>query len=159
MSDYFRVMCRADAGISSRDLAQFIIDGSYFDDKPTFEPTGIMGRDDSGRDWLFLTIHYDSGRRPIIVWKSTDNRLVQEEIAEASDALTGAGFAAEATLYESLKSTTVIYALEVNTANLDDDAWSMIDSVEAYLARQGDGIVYVPGDGFFDADLRRLVAL
>lgn len=35
----------------------------------------------------------------------------------------------------------------------------MIDALEAHLARRCEGIIYAPDDGFFDADLNRLVAL
>lgn len=60
---------------------------------------------------------------------------------------------------ESLDQTKQVIAIEVDPGALTEYAWAMIDCVEAHLAKRLNGIVYAPGDGFFDERLRPILAM
>lgn len=140
-------------------MARFICDGVFFDHQPTFIPADALRRT-AAEEWTSLQVVHDPEKRPIILWRSAGGNLLAEDIAEATQALSSsADSVALPGLADSLSETSVIYAFEVNESSLTDDAWNMLDALEAHLARTCDGIVYSPGDGFLDADLKLVAAL
>lgn len=157
MSTFLRVFCRSSALVTPAELAQFILDGIFFE-QPRFDPPDALERT-AGEDWESLAIFYDREMRPIVLWRTSAGPLLAEDIAEATDALSSADTLYATDLADRLAGTSVIYAFEVNESTLTDDAWNMLDALEAHLARQYDGIVYAAGDGFFDADLIRVATL
>ena len=158
MSSFIRVLCRQSGGVSPAELAQFVRDGVFFDDPPSFDPSDALSQTAS-EDWSTLAIHFHPQLRPVIVWKTAGGPLLADEIAEAVEALSMADDPIKTELIDRLSATSVIYALEINESTLTDEAWNMVDSLEAHLARRGAGIVYAPDDGFFDEDLERLVTV
>ena len=157
MSTFIRVFCRNSVAVTQSELAEFICDGIFFDDQPTFKPADALQRTEA--DWDSLLVFFDPDKRPIVLSRTSGGGLLAEEISEAADALSSADTLAAPDLADRLSATSVIYAFEVNETSLTDDAWSMLDAIEAHLARKCDGVVYAPGDGFFDANLSRVAAL
>jgi hypothetical protein len=56
-----------------------------------------------------------------------------------------------------IAQTRHIVAIEIDADRLTDDAWEMLDVVETEIAQTCDGIIYAPGEGFYDAS-RNLLA-
>lgn len=56
---------------------------------------------------------------------------------------------------EKLRSTAQVISFEVFPKRFDDDAWEVVDAMEASMARALDGLV-VTDDGVYDAQLRLL---
>jgi hypothetical protein len=110
--------------------------------------------------WAALKVFYDGVKRPIVIYRNTDDEALQNEVSEAVSALQeSAGEGAHPDLVQQLQATKQVIAIEVNKARLSDAAWSMIDSVEGFTAERFEGIIYAPDDGFFDANLKRLCQL
>ena len=158
MTTYLRVFGQAHRRISRTEIAGFVFDGVYFDEPPTIEVADAAG-ERGGDEWTVLHIRYDAARRPIVLHMTTGGVLLGDEVTEAIEALNAMGIPKAADLVLRLSGTSIIYAFEVDERNLTEDAWNMVDALEAYLARQCEGIVYAPHDGIFDADLNRLLAL
>ena len=158
MTTYLRVFGKAHRRIGRTEITGFVIDGVYFDEPPTIE-VADPGGELVGDEWTVLHIRFDATRRPIILHMTTGGVLLGDEVAEAIEALIDMGIPRTTDLVVRLSSTSIIYAFEVDERSLTQDAWNMVDALEAYLARRCEGIVYAPNDGFFDADLNRLVGL
>ena len=158
MTTYLRVFGQAHRRISPTEIAGFVFDGVYFEEPPRIE-VGDAAGERVGDEWTVLNIRYHAARRPIVLHMTTGGVLFGDEVTEAIEALTAMGIPKTAELVLRLRRTSIIYAFEVDERNLTEDAWNMVDALEAYLARRCEGIVYAPNDGFFDSDLNRLVAL
>ena len=156
MSDFIRVFCRLPEQIPSENIEEFVDEGAYFDETPAIE----VERRAADGSWESIAIRYDPSRRPIILWCNVDDGLLREEVDEILEELRNEPLdAPPARIADRLRSSTVAYAFEVDAEGLGDEAWAMVDSLEAHLARECDGIVYAPGDGFFDAELRPILSL
>ena len=142
MSDYIRVFCRSSRLIALTEITEFIKDGVYFEEEPRFDPP----LSDVEGDWQRLTVFYQPEKRPIVLHKNAGDPLMHEEIAEIS-----AGSAEG--LHRRLQETAQTITIEIHLSALTEEAWEMLDSLEAYLARTYDGIVSVDGEGFYDAAL------
>ena len=129
------------------DVAELIRDGIFFGQPLTFEPPDAPERVGQA-DWENLSISYDRERRPIIVWRHSRGALLASDIAEAIEVLSSADAPGVSDLVERLQNSSVVYAFEVSEDSLSDDAWTMLDALEAHLARTCDGIVYAPAMGF-----------
>src|SRR5207237_172596 len=125
-----------------------------FETRPIFIST--KASESSSGESESLKIIYDPERRPVIVWRNVNDDLLQEEKQEAKEAIR-AGEPNEACVsaQKRLDGSRLVYALEIDPAGLTEEAWAMIDSVEAYLARECDGLIYVVGEGVYDANLTR----
>jgi len=146
MSNYIRVFCRSGRPILLSEVTSFIEDGVYFEDV-RFDP--LPG--EAEEDWQRLTIFYQPEKRPIVLHKNVNDALVRKEIAEIS-AETPAG-----EIGRRLQGTAQMVAIEIGSlSTLTDEAWEMLDSLEAYLAQTYDGIIFVGGEGFYDAALQKL---
>ncbi|MDQ3640861.1 MAG: hypothetical protein M3450_05165 [Actinomycetota bacterium] len=158
MTTYLRVFGQAHRIVNRTEIADSLSEGVYFDEPLTVEVADVPGErvDD---EWTVLHIRYHAARRPIILHMTTGGPLFGEEVTEAIEALAVISSPRTADLVCRLSGTSIIYAFEVDERNLTEDAWGLVDALEAYLARRCEGIVYAPDDGFFDADLNRLVAL
>lgn len=151
-----RVFCQSTRKITLEELALFVREGVFFDSPATVE---VEGRAADG-DWESIAIRYDDARRPVLLWRNLGGDLLRDEIDEVLQVLAEANSnEAVRQLGERLKNSKVVYAFEVDTSNLTDDAWAMLDALEAFVARECDGLVYAPGDGLFDAALHRLCSL
>lgn len=156
MSDFIRVFCRSCPEISATDVAEFIEEGVYFQHTPEIRVNGQGG----SHDWKQLEIEYQPDRRPITIWHDAGSELLRTEIAEITEELQDQDLGSEGTdVLRRLAEVSCVYAIEIGGSGLSDDARAMLDSLEAHIARLCDGLVYAPGDGFFDASLTRLCSV
>jgi hypothetical protein len=156
MADYIRIFCQSAKTLTRRELADFIIDGVYFDQNLRFEPFNDS-TEIARLDWDMLHVHYEIDKRPIIFQRNIRDEVVQEEIKEILRELAGSN--APNAIIQNLSATYQIIAIEYKSESLTDDAWAMMDSVEAYLAQRLDGIIFVSGEGLYDKKLQLIYKL
>jgi hypothetical protein len=141
------IFCRAKPAPVSA-IAEFIEEGVYFDTDPD------LALEDS-----LLRVQYAPDRAPVVIRGLADPAAVEAAKARAREALRSAEEEPEpaADARSSLDAATAAVAVEINRDNLTDEAWFMVDSVEACIAATCQGLVWAPGDGFYDASLQLVV--
>ena len=153
MSEFIKVFCRSPQLITSEEIAGFVREGVYFDSEAEVAVDRVL----PDGSWASLLIRYDAERRPIVMWRNVDDHLVSLEVEEVLEELNADVSGEESgDLRSRLQAARAVYAFEVNVDGLSEDASTMLDTLEAYIARKSEGLVYAPGDGVFDADLQRL---
>ena len=156
MSDFIRIICNSTESIFSAEVANFILEGVYFDDTPRFDPPQESGSA-SAVNWQTLAVYYQEGRRPLLFHKSTNDQLMLKEVKEIiEEELADKQGEAAASLRRRLLISYQTIAIEINPTTTTEEAWEMLDNIEAYLAGKYDGIIYVPDDGFFNASLQKI---
>ena len=60
---------------------------------------------------------------------------------------------------KALASIAQVYTLEINQPQMTDDAWEMLDALEAMIMNACDGILYTDDNEFFDKDLQKIYKL
>jgi hypothetical protein len=156
MSHFLRVFCRSREPITRREIVDFIRDGQYFE-KPRFEPPPEAAELEE-EDWTPLKVYYEENRRPLIFARSAEDQLFRDEIEETIDDLDEAEPAnMRQEIIQKLKMSRQTIAIEVFPADASDDCWEMLDNLEGYLARKCDGIIYAPGEGFYDQRLQLIL--
>lgn len=154
MSDYIRILCNSTEMLSSSEIIGFILEGAYFDDSPAFDPPQEAA-EPTLADWRTLAVSYQAGKRPIIFHRSVNDQLMRTEVEEIiEEELADKQTEAAETLRRRLSRCHQTLAIEINPTSLTEEAWEMLDSIEAYLAEKYQGVVYVPDDGFFDEALQ-----
>ena len=104
-----------------------------------------------------LEVHYDTSKLPIIIERTNADPLLSTEIAEAAR-LTVLGEMAES-IHSHVGQSRQIVSIEVDRDNLTEDAWSLCDCLESFIASHLNGIVYAPGDGFYDERLAKIASV
>jgi hypothetical protein len=148
MSQFHNIFCASDAAVSRLDIAEFARDGWYGDGKPTFSPDPI---DDRTASWDELRMRLPGIARPVIFMHDLDPAVMAEL---ANEAITERSVPPE--IAQRLRATTRVIGIELWPETLDDDAWELLDQVQAYIATRLDGIL-VAGDGIYDNNLQRLM--
>lgn len=159
MNYFLRVFGQSPHPLPSSEITDFIRDGWYFEESPNFEVQPSAKAEDETH-WKFITIHYQTDKRPIRIELNLKDKLLQQEIDEAIDTISQSGHLnQQQDLIQKLTATKQVIAIEVNHSGLTDAAWDMLDCLEAYLAKKLSGIVYAPDDGFYDENLQPIYNL
>jgi len=145
--------------VTRRQIAEFVEEGSFFDPVPRFDPAPDTPESEAPQ-WGSFTLHYQDGRRPIRFERNLRDELLKEELDELLFILERSKKTkTQQEMLERLRETQQVIGIEVDREALTDDGWEMLDAVESFLATRCDGIVYVPDEGFFDANLRPVYRL
>lgn len=159
MSYFLRVFCQRPKPLPSREITDFIRDGWYFDEPPNFEVQPSAEAEDE-TCWKFITVHYQTNKRPVRIELNVNDEFLQQEIEEAIEVIRKLGqLNQQQNLVEKLAASKQVIAIEIDYLGLTDAAWEMLDCLEAYLAKKLSGIVYAPDDGFYDANLQPIYKL
>jgi hypothetical protein len=152
MSYSIYVLCRKPEPITRGEIAEFIEDGVFFDDVSFMPPAG--SQEAAAPAWDYLEVHYDGDPQPVII-----RRLVDSDVRGKVEIV-------ETTLLECevrmpndvaafLASVQQVFELQFHRGGgVSEDCWAMLDCLEAFLAKERDGIVFSSGDGIYDADLQ-----
>lgn len=156
MSYVIRVFLRSGGPVTRRDIEDFIRDGVYSLEF-SFQPAADSPETDLS-EWNELLVSYDRARRPIRISRTSRAAEVAGEVSDAHAALEQApdSSAGEA-LSRDLAQTQQLLAFHVERDDLSDEAWFMLDALEAFMAREHGGVIWAEGDAFYDAKLRPLV--
>ena len=124
------------------------------DEPPKFEVQPSAEAEDETH-WKFITVHYQTKKRPVRIELNLNDKLLQQEIDEVIDIISQSRqLNQQQALIQKLAASQQIIAIEIDYSGLTDAAWEMLDCLEAYLAKKLSGIVYAPEDGFYDEDLQ-----
>ncbi|WNG25524.1 hypothetical protein F0U62_16990 [Cystobacter fuscus] len=155
MSLFVSVFCQSAEPIRAKDLFEFVKEGSYFENPPSV----TTSPPNSDTMWTRIDIDYDPGERPVSVYR-VEKSDIAEHVEEAIDELREANLVkTQSALVKKLKKSREVFALEIDPVAATDDCWEMVSSLEAWLARERNGVVYAPNDGFFDGELNRICDL
>ncbi len=152
MSQFTNILCKSGDAPTRAVLADFA-EESWYDDEPlSFVPEpNAAGMDD--RNWTVLEIRLPGRDKPLVLHRDTAadpvTELIREAIAELGDGLT-------AELRASLEEARQAIGIEFFPDTLDEDAWELIDTITAHLARELDGLVLAE-DGLYDQGLEKLL--
>ena len=147
MSFSFHLLFSVDRPIARKDIAEFVRDGSYFDEPVAYEPStqGELGE---------LTIKYAPNRSIRLRRLDRDNN--EEIFEEAIESLDRASIPAERRewLRKRLAETKTMVEIQVDRTTMDQNAWAMLDALEADLMRSNKGLLYVYDEGIYGPDLK-----
>lgn len=159
MSYFIRIFCRSDKIVNCREIASFISDGYFFKQALKFDPPAAS-LESGNLVWKSFKILYSDERRPIIIEHNIDDEVQKAEIREILDILDISRDSKSKRLVQCfLNSTKHVYSIEIDRENIPGDCWEMLDSLEAFIAKSCDGLVYSPDDGFFNERLDKIYRL
>lgn len=147
MNYIIRIVCRSDKNLEWATIQDFILEGIYFDSAPSFS-------NNTSRNCL--TVTYEAGMQPILIEIQRKNTSVVDEELEELKTLVESieGLNIRERLEHHLSETCQIVWVEFNQDQITDEIWALLDSLEAWIAKELNGIVFAPNDGFFDEHLR-----
>jgi hypothetical protein len=159
MSYFLRVFCQSSQLVPSNEITDFIRDGWYFDEPPNFEVQPSAEAEDETH-WKFITVHYQTNKRPVRIELNLNDQLLQQEIEETIEVIRKSGqLNQQQNLVNKLATSKQIIAIEIDYLGLTDAAWEMLDCLEGYLAKKLSSIVYAPDNGFYDEELQPIYKL
>lgn len=159
MSLFIYVFCQDDSPVSAKEIAEFIEEGSYFDDPPKLSSVPASAKEE-GANWMELKIEYKARKRPVILHRETRSEEFMEEVEEAIEALESANLAGKhSDLVSRLKGTKQLIVFEMDSKGATEDCWEMVDNMEAWIAQERNGLIYVSGEGLYNTELEPLCKL
>ena len=102
-----------------------------------------------------MSLRYDTARKPLVLrqlW-GDDADANREEAAESAEMR---GFDEIA---GSIRAAQLVLEWEVERRELEEDAWFALHLWQAWVLGRSNGWLYAPGDGIFDFELNRRIAL
>jgi hypothetical protein len=130
----------------AREAREYLLEGALFDQRPEI----IAGEALDG-SFERMELRYDPARRPIVLrrLRGADASAAR---GEAIDLATVCGCDGIAVAIEESK---LVLEWEFERGELDKDAWFALHLWQAWTLGPSRGWLYAPGDGLFDADLKR----
>ena len=153
MSYLIRIFCQSTQNLTRREIQEFVVGGLHFDKRPVFIPA-FLDPDSMLDHWEQLDIIYEPDKLPVRVYRNVDDNLLGDEIRELNDRITtvvAPDF--QQPLRNAVNGARQILAIQIDREGLSEEAWAMLDSLEAYLAGNLMGLVYAPDDGFYGSGL------
>jgi len=142
MSQFLHVFGTLETVVSASELAKIAEEAWYGDDdlKVATDTDGVL-----------LTIALPRGGRPISVQSETDPERVRTMVDEQLDEHEGTPSDVEGQLLRTLQ----VVSIELFPEAVDDNGWELLDVVQAWLARELEGLV-VTDDGIYDSALKKV---
>ncbi len=158
MSQYLRVLCRSEEPLSRAEIGGFIREGYFFDAPPRFVPA-LEDPEAARPEWERFEVHPPGSRRPIVLHHAAHD-VLRDSVEEIAQTLLDAGLGgSHAPLIQRIRASRQLITFELEPSQLTEDAWELLDATEAYVARLRDGVVFVSGEGIYDAALHPLCKL
>ncbi len=156
MTYFIRIFCQSPQIIPRYNIGQFILDGVYFDDQLEFTPD-LKETEARLANWDSFHIGYLPDQRPIVLTCNVEDGLFEAERDNLIDLVPRlVTTPIQSELIDILMTASQVIIVELDRENLSDEAWEMLDSLEAYLAETLGGLVYAPDDGFYGNGLELL---
>ena len=157
MSYLIRIFCQATHSVSRREIEEFIVGGLHFEHLPIFIPA-FDYPDTMLEDWDQLIILYEQDMPTVNVTRIVDAATLMTEGDAIKDliATLNARIDAQQQMIETIDATVQLITIEIDRESLSEEAWSMLDALESYLAGNLTGLVYAPEDGFYGSGLELL---
>jgi hypothetical protein len=134
---------------SAREAREYLLEGALFDQRPDITV-------DDALDGSFerMELRYDPARRPMVL-RRLRGADADAARGEAIDLATMRGCDDIAAAIEQSK---LVLEWEFERGELDQDAWFALHLWQAWVLGPSRGWLYAPGDGLFDAELKRRCA-
>lgn len=158
MSLFIHIFCQDAGPLLPKEISEFIEEGGYFDTPPKVSLTPGSAKTDDPQ-WTEMKLEYKARKRPVILHHETRPEEFKEEVAEALEELEGAGLEKHKKLVSHLKATRQLIVFELDSEKATEECWEMVDNLESWIARERNGLIYVSGEGFYDAELETLCKL
>ncbi len=159
MSLFIHIFCQAEGPLRVQSITDFIEEGAYFENSPRVTAVPPVSQADDTK-WTEIKIEYQARKRPVLLHRESRAKEFTEDMEEAIEALQSAGLAKKhEALISQLKGTRQLIVLEVDSGGATEDCWELVDNMEAWIARELKGLIYVAGEGFYDAELKSLCKL
>jgi hypothetical protein len=137
-------------------MAEFILEGEYFD-QPEFTPAA-ESPEAGTENWDSLALSYEAGRQPIIF--TLDGGNTKEDLEQLLFLLEHSRKSKpQQEVLQRIREAAKIVSIKADPEQLTDDAWEMLNGVEALVARKLDGIIYDPDTGFHDKNVKQFYRL
>jgi hypothetical protein len=135
------------------EIVKFIKDGFFFND------LSINLIKESEQNWS-IKIVYDKQKAPVVVSRRVSDPESKKEIEEIKFVL---GISKETKvkhlILNTINSIIFIYTIQINQKEITDDCWEMLDSLESFLMKANDGILFTSSNEFFDQNLKKIYKL
>ncbi|WP_020598766.1 hypothetical protein [Spirosoma panaciterrae] len=153
--DYFlRIFCQNENRLPPEEIIAFVKDGFFFEKEPLF-----LIHQENATDWK-IDIIYDSIKSPVTISTSTNDKESQKEIDEIVFILSlPSKKKTKEMILQIIGETKFVYTLKINQAEITNDGWEMLDTIESMLMRSGDGILFNSDNEFFDRNLKKIYKL
>jgi hypothetical protein len=156
MTYFIRIFCQSEQAIPCYNIGQVIEDGVYFDAQPEFMPA-LNSTEARQPDWTHFQIRYDNEKQPIILTCNRGDALFESERDELITHLPHlVQMPIQRDLIDSLTTAAQLITIELDRDDLSEEAWAMLDALEAYLAETLGGLIYAPDDAFYGSGLELL---
>ncbi len=107
-----------------------------------------------------VEIHYQKGKRPAVLSRLSQREKIEEQREEAIEELQQhCPPGQHLGLLQALHELRQVFVFEVDPVGATEECWMMVDALTAWLATSHDGVVFVAGEGFYDAALQLLCSL
>ncbi|HWO26785.1 MAG TPA: hypothetical protein VNO30_48985 [Kofleriaceae bacterium] len=131
---------------AARDAREYLLDGALFDERPE-----IAVHDAPDGSFERMELRYDHERSPMVL-----RRLTGEDAEAArAEAIDVAHVCGRDDIAAAVEQSKLVLEWEVDRAELDEDAWFALHLWQAWMLGPSHGWLYAPGDGLFDAELKR----
>jgi hypothetical protein len=159
MPDFLIVLCRSAQPVFLKDVQEFVRDGWFFEKPAHVEPIP-EGSQPTPAGWTRIEIHYQEGKRPVALSHLSQHEPLEAHREEALEELRQHDLQGQyPDLMNHLQACQQVFILEVDPVGATEECWTMVDAIEAWLARARNGVVFVSGEGFYDAALQLLCKL
>jgi hypothetical protein len=146
MSYLFHAFLRTEPP-SAEGAKDYLLEGALFDEQPE-----IVFELDASGGFQNMRLKYDATRHPMILRRLRDDEgdAARGEVVDEANLWCGESVA------KAIEAAAVVVEWEVERNELDEDAWFALHLWQAWVLKPAGGLLYAPGDGIFNAELRRL---
>ena len=150
MSYFFHAFLFSSEAPSADRARDYLLEGALFDTRPD-----ISMQHSAAGSFEVMSLRYDTARKPLVLRRlwGDDADANREEAAESAE-IRGIDEIAS-----SIRSAPLVLEWEVERCELDEDAWFALHLWQAWVLGPAKGWLYAPGDGIFDFELKRQIAL
>jgi len=157
MSYRLHVFLRSREPVTRHAIAGFIKDGVFFNGSVSVEPPPSLPQSREP-GWDAMLIRYDIRKRPIVVRRVAAPDAVDDEVSDVLAWIEAAPPSQRLTdSAQKIVQTRQVLSFEVDRQELPEEAWHMLDALEAWLAQSHHGLIWAEDEGIFDENLQPLL--
>jgi hypothetical protein len=159
MKYIIEIFFRSNDRIDLREITDAVKEGEFLFEEPRFDPDPEDEKIDTSA-WTSLRLDWEEGKDSIVFRYDHGDEGLRKEIGDLTHILKISRKSKPAErVAEHISQTAQMLVIEMNREQISEEAWTMLDAIEARLAKKYDGIVYTQEGAFFDASLKRFYKL
>ena len=157
MRPCLQVLCSDGRSISRREIAEFLQRGTEGSASGVILHPSPSAPESLLDDWDSLALAFSSEERRVILTRFTGSALFRQEIDELISLVSAcAQSEQQKNVQRRLREIAQVFLIHFDPSTLAARDWRALDKLESFLAHSLDGIIYAPGEGFFNSDLQRI---